>query len=57
MAAAPGGHGALDTARAPVIVQKDKTFGRVLLTPKHYFDDGPNQVLCSNFDDWFVVRV
>jgi len=22
-----------------------------------YFDDGPNQVLCNNFNSWFVVRV
>jgi predicted lipoprotein with Yx(FWY)xxD motif len=22
-----------------------------------YFDDGPNQVLCNNFNHWFVVKV
>jgi predicted lipoprotein with Yx(FWY)xxD motif len=111
--------------KAPVIVQADRTFGRVLFTPRHkalyywgvekkagrivctglclkqwpplivgskaavrrriagvrgsfgvirrpdgrlqvtfnglalytYFDDGPNQVLCNNFNHWFVVKV
>src|SRR5689334_11047103 len=124
-ATGPSGMAGAQVARGPVIVQKDKTFGRVLFTRGHralyysavekqagrivctgsclrqwpplivrspasvprrlagvkgrfgtvrrpdgrlevtysglalytYFDDGPNQVLCNNFNRWFVVRV
>jgi predicted lipoprotein with Yx(FWY)xxD motif len=123
-AAVPSGMAGGDVTRGPVVVRKDKTFGRVLVTRGHkalyywdvekrahrivctgaclrrwpplvvasrsavprtiagvrgrfgvvkrpdgrlqvthdglalytYVDDGPNQVLCDNFNRWFVVR-
>jgi predicted lipoprotein with Yx(FWY)xxD motif len=123
-AAVPAAMASAPAARGPVIVQKDKAFGRVLFTRAHkalyywdveksahrivctgtclkqwpplivasrsavprtiagvrgrfgvvrrpdgrlqvthnglalytYVDDGPNQVLCNNFNRWFVVR-
>jgi len=61
VAAAPGVMAAAGTAKAPVIVRSDKTFGRALFNPGRkalyaYEDDPPNQVLYNNFNRWFAAR-